>query len=386
MRRVISGPTEISIIVPTLNEAANLPVLVARIAATLKGRAYEILVVDDASSDQTVEICERLSQRYPLFLHVRPRAVDGLGGAVVCGLARAQGEYLVVMDADLQHAPESIPDLLAPLQREEAQFVIGSRYVDGAGADQRWGPLRRVNSAIATLLTRPLAGGTRDPMSGFFALRAETFQRAGPLRPIGYKIALELLCKCRVRQVREVPIHFGLRQHGVSKLTLTQRLRFLDHLSQLYDFCFPRGSAWAKFAIVNGCGWLIAFALYVRLIAHDVDVVLAPAIAFAAVVLTSAVFHMRAIRLSGNPGRSRAWADFALVAIGQWSVCTLAARWVAQHVIAASAVEIFAITFGAAAVAGYAERKQLPRQTARPMSATGTQLRHPPRLRFRDAA
>jgi dolichol-phosphate mannosyltransferase len=386
MRRVISGPTEISIIVPTLNEAANLPALVGRIAAALKGRDYEILVIDDASSDQTVEVCQKLRHRYPLFLHVRPRAKDGLSGAVLYGLSRADGEYLVVMDADLQHAPESIPDLLDPLQRDDAEFVVGSRYVQGARADQRWGPLRRVNSAFATLLTRPLAGTTRDPMSGFFALRAETFQRAGPLKPIGYKIAVELLCKCRVRRVREVPIHFGLRQHGVSKLTLTQRLRFLDHLSQLYDFCFPRGAAWARFAIVNGCGWLIAFALYVRLIARDVDAVLAPAISFAAVVLTSAIFQMRSIRLSGNPGRSRAWADFALVAIGQWSVCTLAARWVAMHVISASAVEIFLLTFGAAGVAGYAVGKQLPRQGARPMPAADAQPPRQPLLRLRDAA
>jgi dolichol-phosphate mannosyltransferase len=383
MRGFMSGQVEISVIVPTLNEAGNLPLLLARIAAALKGRAYEVLIVDDASHDQTVDVCERLRRRYPAFLHIRPHATDGLSGAVVFGLSRAQGKFLVVMDADLQHAPEQIPDLLLPLERDEAEFVIGSRYVEGGGTDERWGPLRRVNSAMATLLARPLAAAMRDPMSGFFALRARTFHRAGPLKPIGYKIALELLCKCRVRRVREVPIHFGLRQTGRSKLTLRQRLRFLDHLSQLYDFCFPRGSAWAKFAIVNGCGWLIAFGLYVRLIAHDVNAVLAPAISFIAVLTTAAVFQMRSIRLTGNPGRSRAWIDFGLVALGQWSVCALVARWVAEHVMAATAVEIFALAFGAAAAVGYAVRKQLPPLT----STSNLQLAsYQTPLRLRDAA
>jgi dolichol-phosphate mannosyltransferase len=386
MRGFISGATEISIIVPTLNEAGNLPALVTRIAAALKGRSYEVLVIDDTSTDETVQVCERLSRRYPLFLHVRRHAPDGLSGASVYGLSRAQGRYLVVMDADLQHAPEQIPELISPLANDEAEFVIGSRYIEGGGTEQRWGRLRQVNSGIATLLAKPFAGGTRDPMSGFFALRAETFQRAGHLRPIGYKIALELLCKCRVRRVREVPIRFGLRQSGMSKLTLRQRLVFLDHLSRLYEFCFPRGSAWAKFAIINGCGWLIAFGLYVRLIVHDVNAVLAPAISFVAVLAASAVFHMRAVRLNGNPARSRAWFDFALVALGQWSVCALAARWVAEHVLAATAVEIFVLTFGAAAIAGYLLRHQLPRQKALSTVRPSTNAVEPPKFRLRNAA
>jgi dolichol-phosphate mannosyltransferase len=387
MRGFISGSTEISIIVPTLNEAGNLPALLARIAVALRGRSYEVLVIDDASTDETIEVCERLSRRYPLFLHVRRHAYDGLSGAAVHGLSRAQGEYLVVMDADLQHAPEQIPDLLSPLENDEAEFVIGSRYVEGGSIEQRWGRRRRVNSGIATLLARPFASGTRDPMSGFFALRAQTFQRAGNLRPIGYKIAMELLCKCRVRRVRDVPIRFGLRQSGMSKLTLRQRLVFLDHLTRLYDFCFPRGSAWTGFAVVNGCGWLIAFGLYVRLIAHDVNAVMAPAISFLAVLATSAVFQMRSIRLSGNPARSRVWFDFGLVALGQWSVCALAARWVAEHVLEASAVEIFVLTFGTASIAGAMLRRQLPRERLVPtVSMTNSNRVEQSKPRLRQAA
>jgi dolichol-phosphate mannosyltransferase len=364
MRRFIPGGVELSVVVPTLNEAANLPFLVQRIGAALRGRAYEVLVIDDGSSDDTPGVCGRLRQRYPIFLHVRREARDGLSGAVVYGMSRARGEYLVVMDADLQHPPEQIPELVDPLERGEAEFVIGSRYVEGGRTDERWGPLRRVNSALATVLSRPLAGPTRDPMSGFFALRTETFLRAQTLRPVGYKIALELLCKCRVRRVREVPIRFGLRQTGRSKLTVRQRLNFLDHLSRLYDHCYPRCSAWAKWAIVNGCAWLIAFGLYVRLLARDVNPALAPGLAFVGAVVAGAVFQMRAIRVRG--GRRREWVDFGLVSLGQWAACTLAAGWIADHVIRATAAEMFVITSGVAALAGYVLKPVLKRNSDSP--------------------
>jgi len=357
MRPFVPGDVELSVVVPTLNEAANLPFLVQRIGAALRGRGYEILVIDDGSGDHTPEVCERLRERYPVFLHVRRGARDGLSGAVVYGMSRARGEYLVVMDADLQHPPEQILELVEPLERGEAEFVIGSRYVEGARTDQKWGALRRVNSTLATVLSRPLSGRTRDPMSGFFALRAETFLRAEHLKPVGYKIALELLCKCRVRRVREVPIRFGLRQTGTSKLDVRQRLRFLDHLSRLYDHCYPRASSWGKWALVNGCGWVIAFGLYVRLVAGEVNPAIAPSIAFAGVLIASAVFQMRAMRMRG--GRSRDWADFGLVALAQWSVCTLSARWIANHAIHATVLELFAITFSVAAIASSALKAQL---------------------------
>ena len=347
---------EISIIVPTLNEAANIPALLARIAVAVKARTYEVLVIDDSSTDQTIEVCAQLCSRYPLYLHVRTQPVGGLSGAAIYGLSSANGKYLVVMDADLQHPPERIRDLLAPLENDEAEFVIGSRYVSGGSTDQRWGTLRRINSTVATLLARPIAGQARDPMSGFFALRADTFQRAETLNPIGYKLALELLCKCRVRRVREVPIHFDLRQSGSSKLTLRQQLRFLDHLSRLYDFCYPRGSKWMKFFITNACGWLIAYGCYIRLVAHDVNALFAPTIAFAAVVAVTALFHMRSLRI--RPDQSQSWFDFAAIAIGQWAVCALSARWVALHAMDMRALEVFAIAFGAAAVAGVALRNR----------------------------
>lgn len=350
----------ISIVVPALNEAGNLPVLVERIDRALRERTYEVLIVDDGSRDGTQGVCARLSARYPVKLLARASAADGLSGAVVYGMGRARGTYLVVMDADLQHPPEQIPQLLAPLETGEAEFVLGSRYVRGGTTDGRWGALRRMNSWAATLLARPFAGRTRDPMSGFFALPRATYLRAGRLNPIGYKIALELMCKCGVREVREVPIHFGLRGAGESKLTIAQQVRYLDHLSRLYDYGFPRAAPWVKFAVATACAWLAAFGLYARLVEHDVSPVLAPTLAFAAAVLTTAAFHLRALRLHGRPLNSRRdWLDFALVIVGEWSICTLAARWVGTHIEHLTVVQFFVVTFGAVALARYLLRRRL---------------------------
>ncbi len=110
------------------------------------------------------------------------------------------------MDADLQHSPEKIPDLLAPLQRQEAEFTLGSRYIGGGGIRGRWTVFRRLNSLLATLLARPLVGHVRDPMSGFFALPQRVYRRGDDLSPIGYKVALELMARCRPRRIIEIPI------------------------------------------------------------------------------------------------------------------------------------------------------------------------------------
>lgn len=366
MRLRAADPVQVSVVIPTLNEAGNLRELVERIDRALANQPYEILIVDDGSRDGTHDLCIELQRTYPLRLLIRSEPADGLSGAVLHGLARAHGEFLVVMDADLQHAPEQVPDLLAPLIRQEAEFVLGSRYVAGGTTEDDWGVVRWANSKVATLLARPFAGQTRDPMSGFFALRRQTYERAGTLNPIGYKVALELICKCGVRNVREVPIRFGLRGAGRSKLTLTQQVHYLDHLSRLYDYCFPRASTWVKFLVVTGCAWFVAFGLYVRLVARDVSPVFAPTLAFAGAALATALFHRRSLHTRGRPAaRPRDWLDFTLVTLGEWSICALAARWVALHVLHLTVIQFFAVTFGVVAVGRYALRARLMRNLRR---------------------
>ena len=225
---------EISIVVPTFREAESLPLLIDRIALLREtsGIELELLIVDDDSRDGTEALIAARSEPWlQLFVRTQDR---GLSQAVLFGLNRARGELLVVMDADLSHPPEVIPEMLAAL-RSGADFVLGSRYVQGGTTAEGWGLFRFLNSRVATYLARPLTR-VSDPMSGFFALPRAVFERAESPSPLGYKIGLELLVRCRCRTVLEIPIHFSNRVRGESKLTLEQQLLYVRHLARLYRF------------------------------------------------------------------------------------------------------------------------------------------------------
>jgi len=350
----------ISLIIPTLNEAENLSLLVEQIAAALQGRSYEIIIVDDNSQDNTQQVCAQLSQVHPLRLIVRRDPKDGLGGAVLHGMSLARGEYLVVMDADLQHPPGKLPELLEPLEREEAEFVLGSRHVPGGSVGERWGLFRRINSRVATLLARPFAGNVRDPMSGFFALKRQTFERAQRLTPLGYKIGLELMCKCRVQRVREIPIHFAERTRGQSKLTIREQFRYLEHLSRLYDFCFPRLSPIVKFLIVTILDWCVGLGMYQVMLWAQAPLVWAVVVAYLAAIFVTAVFHRRYIRTQREFLVSRhPWGEFVLIALAEIAACAAVAAWAVYRVRVLSAIEVFLLSFAAATVTRYVLRKEL---------------------------
>lgn len=351
---------QISLIIPTLNEADNLTPLAEQIDAALKGRAYEMLLVDDKSRDSTPQVCEELSRKYPLRLIVREVPKDGLGGAVLHGIGQAKGEYFVVMDADLQHPPGKLPELLAPLEKGEADFVLGSRHVPGGSVGEQWGAFRKLNSGIATALARPFAGRVTDPMSGFFALKRSTYDRAERLTPLGYKIGLELMCKCRVQNVKEVPIHFAERTRGQSKLSMKEQFRYLEHLSRLYDFCFPRFSPIVKFLIVTVLDWLVGLAIYVAAVRADVTPALAPVLAYFGAIFVTAIFHRRYIRTQREFLITRhPWGEFLMIAFAEITTCALVATWAVTRIKDAAAWEIFVLSFGAATFIRYVLRKEL---------------------------
>jgi dolichol-phosphate mannosyltransferase len=230
----------VSVVVPTYQEVENIRVLVERIsgAMTEAEMAVEIIIVDDDSRDGTEKLVSELADEgFAVRVEVRVNQRN-LSTAVTDGFKLGVGEFLVCMDADLSHPPEKIPEMVGKLRSGESDFVLGSRYVAGGSTDSEWGLFRWVNSKAATILARPLIR-VKDPMSGFFALRSETFESAASLSPIGYKIALELLVKCRCRNVVEVPIDFADRQFGQSKLNLSEQLKYIRHLGRLYRFkCF----------------------------------------------------------------------------------------------------------------------------------------------------
>ena len=226
----------VSVIVPTFREAPNIPILVNRLAAVRESRRLDLDVwfMDDGSGDGSREAVESLA--LPWVRLVERDGPRGLSPAVLEGMRSSAGETLVVMDADLSHPPETIPDLLMALNAG-ADMAFGSRHVAGGSMQEGWGLHRKVNSVVATLLARPLTR-LRDPMSGFFALRRSLLDGSAKLDPIGYKIGLELVVKSGAGRVVEVPIRFTNRHAGSSKLTPVQQLKYVEHLRRLYFFRF----------------------------------------------------------------------------------------------------------------------------------------------------
>ena len=222
----------ISIIIPTYNEKDNIAPLVSRIAQALSGYSYEIIIVDDDSQDGTIEVASSLASRYPVKVIVR-RNERGLATAVVHGLEHASGQIIGVMDADLQHPPEVIPELIKALQ-SGADMVVASRYIAGGGCPH-WGLSRRIISRAALVISHLLLPSTRpvkDPLSGFFMFRRQNLARA-ELKPIGYKISLEIMLTGRFQRVVEVPYIFEDRSAGKSKLNPRQQLDYLRHILSL---------------------------------------------------------------------------------------------------------------------------------------------------------
>lgn len=264
MRAPRAARPSVTVVVPTYREVENVPVLAARLDALRRreGLELELLLMDDDSGDGTEESVRALG--LPWITLVVRKADRGLSQAVLEGLRRATGEVLVVMDADLSHPPEKIPAMLDALA-DGADFVVGSRFVEGGSTDDDWGPFRWLNSRVATLLALPLTP-LKDPMSGFFALRRETFAGGRDFSPVGYKIGLELVIKCRCARTVEVPIHFADRRLGESKLTLKEQLRYLRHVRRLYDHKFGTWSHLAQFLVVGASGLLVNLAVLTALL------------------------------------------------------------------------------------------------------------------------
>jgi dolichol-phosphate mannosyltransferase len=213
----------VSIIVPTLNEEENIVPLVSEITACAVP-FREILFVDDYSTDATREKIRALAGSWPIRLIEQDGAGPGLAGAIMSGVRTAQGEILLVMDADLSHPPERIKDLLAPLFAGAADLVVGSRYVKG-GSTPGWPMWRRAVSQAGAMLAYPLTG-LHDSMCGFFAIGRSRLLELAP-QTSGFKIVFETMVRARgTLRVREIPIVFRERVHGKSKMSFGVALRF----------------------------------------------------------------------------------------------------------------------------------------------------------------
>ena len=221
-------PTFASVIVPTYNEAGSLPHLVQRLSAALRGREWELVVVDDGSPDGTADLADRLAASAPVRV-LRRAAKAGLASAVVAGFGTARGDTLVVMDADLSHPPEIVPQLLAALDGG-ADIAIGSRYVKGGGA-MDWPLSRRIVSRVACIMGNVLVP-VRDSTSGFFAMRRSVVAGV-KLNTIGFKIGFEVMARGRYAKAVEVPYVFRDRELGKSKFGRREIGQYLVQLGQI---------------------------------------------------------------------------------------------------------------------------------------------------------
>jgi len=281
----------IDVIVPTFREALNIPLLIERLAA-IRGSYAPLLhltIVDDNSNDGTAEEVRRLNLTW-VSLIIRT-ADRGLSSAVLEGLRQTSGDIIVVMDADLSHPPEAIPRMLDELG-SGSEFVVGSRYVEGGVTDDNWGLLRWLNSRIATLMARPFTS-ISDPMSGFFTLRRVTYAKADFLNPIGYKIGLELIVKCRCSRVSEVPISFTDRIHGESKLNLREQLRYIQHVRRLFIYKYGAWSEVAQFVVVGASGALVNLVVLTALLSFGFVTGLSIACAILVSIVTNFLLNRR---------------------------------------------------------------------------------------------
>lgn len=231
--------TDLSVVVPTLNEAENIAPLIDAISAALAGRSHEIIVVDDNSSDGTGRIVADLSKSKPSVKLVSRTEKNGLSAAVLDGFRQAQGRFVAVMDADFSHDPALLPRLLEEAEKGP-EIVVGSRRVKGGGADH-WPLYRRFLSAFATKLSVCWLGvPLSDPMSGFFVVSRERVEKMLPeLNPRGYKILLEIVVRGVMKDIREIPFIFKDRRQGHSKLSTRVMSQYALMLWDLRPYSRP---------------------------------------------------------------------------------------------------------------------------------------------------
>lgn len=274
-----SRPT-VSVVIPTYQEVENIEELVERVSQTFEeiDELLEIIVVDDASRDGTAEKIAELQERGRQVRMIERTNERGLSSAVLRGFDEAKGDYLVCMDADLSHPPESLPRLVDALESPETEMVVGSRYIDGGSTDESWGYFRYLNSRIATLLARPFTT-IKDPMAGFFGIPRDVYQRTREWDPVGYKVGLEILVKAKCRRVEEVPIHFEDRRRGESKLSFVEQLNYIRHLSRLGRFKYRNTCEALKYAVVGASGALVDLTCLATLLSFGTGLPIARAIA-----------------------------------------------------------------------------------------------------------
>lgn len=247
-----AAAADLSVIIPTMNEAQNVEPLVERLERTLEGIRWEVVFVDDDSTDGTSEILHDLARRDPRVRSIRRIGRRGLSSAVVEGIQSTSAPYIAVMDADLQHDETKLPEMLARLKADDCDLVIGSRYREGGGVGQ-WSGERQLIARIARRIGRIVTpADVSDPMSGFFMITRAAFNRSlRALSQQGYKILLDVLASASPPlKTAEIPYTFDVRRSGESKL---DSLVVWEYLTLIFDK-LTRGVIPARFFMFAAVG------------------------------------------------------------------------------------------------------------------------------------
>ncbi|WP_127474328.1 glycosyltransferase [Microbacterium sulfonylureivorans] len=299
---------DVSIIVPTYNEAPNVAELVRRASAALEGRRAEIIFVDD-STDDTPDVIREVTKSavLPVRLIHRDEKIGGLGGAVVEGMRAAESDACLVMDGDLQHPPEKIPELLDRFARSDVDIVVASRYVGGGTAHGLADRTRVLVSKVSTAVTKAMfpvkLRDVTDPMTGFFLVDRRTIDLE-TLKPRGFKILLEILAR-KVFRVAEVPFDFGDRHAGESKASFLQGMHFLAQLAAL------RFGKMSLFAVVGGFGAVANILIVWALTAVGVNYIVAAVIAAEVTIIGNFLLIEHFVFHDMRHAASGVWSRFA---------------------------------------------------------------------------
>jgi dolichol-phosphate mannosyltransferase len=233
---------ELSVVVPSFNERDNIDPLVERLSRVLDGVAWEVIYVDDDSPDGTAAAVKALARRDRRVRCLHRIGRRGLSSAVIEGIQASSAPYVAVIDADLQHDEALLPLMLAAIKAEGLDIVVGSRYVAGGGVGE-WDRSRVAISGLATRLSRLVVSAPlTDPMSGFFLMTRDAFDRAvRRLSGQGFKILLDLFASTPTPyRFKELPYVFRSRLHGESKLdTLVAWEYFMLLLDKLIGHVVP---------------------------------------------------------------------------------------------------------------------------------------------------
>jgi dolichol-phosphate mannosyltransferase len=258
---------QISIIIPTLNEAGNISLFIKDIIKCMKNQpeSFEMLVVDDNSKDGTIEIVSELIQTTPnLRLIIRKELIlpnsdekVGVSAAVLRGFKEGKGKIFCVIDADFSHPIEAIPRLYNPILNETADFCIGSRYIDNGGIEN-WTLGRKIVSSVAKFFAKIITR-VKDPLAGFFAIHRTVIDKS-ELKSVGNKIVLEFIARGTYKSLLEVPIIFTDRNKGKSKLDSKVMILYLYQLLLLLMAKNSRSRQWVQFCLVGASGTLVNMA------------------------------------------------------------------------------------------------------------------------------